>query len=164
MIKMIWAQGKNGELGIDNRLPWHIPEDLRHFKETTSGSVVIMGGSTYRSLKGPLPDRTNIVLTRDPEPIWAPPHVLIYNSLPLLLNDLKTAAAYVIGGKELYDMFMPHAERLIVTHIDDEFEADTYAPKIDPDKWIVCKTEQSEYDKLSYITYKKDDKNEKLLL
>lgn len=155
MIRMIWAQGKKGELGLENSLPWYYPEDMEHFKKCTYGSVVVMGSNTYRSLGKPLPGRTNVILTRDPEPVWAPPSVRVYNSAALLLNDLKKCNSYIIGGREIYELFMPHADELIVTHINREFEATTFAPKIDPDKWYENEIRYGKNKELKFVTYTK---------
>lgn len=137
MITLIWAQGANGEIGINNHLPWHLPEDLKHFKETTMGAAVVMGRKTYESLGKPLPGRINIVLTSDPEPTWVPENVWVYNSVLRLINDLKAHKVFVIGGAEVFNSFMRFADRLIVTHINQKYIADTYAPKVDDQKWML---------------------------
>lgn len=159
MITMIWAQGQNREIGLNNSLPWHLPEDLKHFKETTNRAIVVMGGNTYRSLDRPLPNRINVVLTRDPEPTWVEPGVWVYDSIPALLNEIKRINTFIIGGQEIYDGFMKHADRLIVTHIQGSFKADAFAPLIDTMKWEVSDTSETYPSKSGYnfniVEYKK---------
>lgn len=137
MINLIWAQGRNGELGFENSLPWDEPKDMQHFKETTMGAFVVMGRKTFESIGKPLPGRINIVITRDPEPVWCPPGVWIYDSIQALVNELGSNKAFVIGGSEIFDSFMPFADVLTVTHIDRDFMADTFAPTIDLSIWHV---------------------------
>lgn len=127
-ISLIWAQGRNGEIGLDNRLPWREPEELMYFQGITMGSIVVMGGKTYRSLKGPLKGRNNVVITRDPEPVWVPPGVAVYRSIPLLLKDIGNHKVFVIGGGEIFDLFMRFADTLYVSVIDKDYKADTFAP------------------------------------
>lgn len=134
-INLIWAQGRNREIGLNNGLPWSIPEDMAYFKRTTLGSVVIMGSKTFASLDKPLPGRINVVLSRNTAPKQYDENVWTYNSIPMLLNDLKGKKAFVIGGSEIYETFMRFADRLYVTHIDDEFEADAFAPLVDWASW-----------------------------
>jgi dihydrofolate reductase len=130
MINLIWAQGTDGELGLNGQLPWKLPADMKHFKEITMGSVVVMGRKTYLSLPEPLKGRINVVLTRDPEPTWVSPDDWVYDSHIKLLNDLKGRKVFVIGGAEIYRLFMPFADAIHVTFIHQQFEADTYAPSI----------------------------------
>lgn len=138
MIRMIWAQGARGELGINNGLPWHLPEDLQHFKNKTIGSVVVMGRSTYESLGKPLPGRINIVLSRHVP--WFHPNVWVYNDINKLYQDTKGQLVNVIGGRTIYDAFMPLASELLVTKVHGNFKADTYAPAIN-DSWGLAASE-----------------------
>jgi dihydrofolate reductase len=163
---MIWAQGRNGEFGLNNSLPWNEPKDLAHFKETTMGSAVIMGRKTFESLGKPLPGRINIVLTSNLDKSMYHPDIWVYSSIPLLLNDLKGRTAYVIGGAHIFDSFMRFADTLHVTHIDKEFESDTTAPIIDKSVWQV-KAGRPLTDYMvvrQYTKIKGDIQNDKLLL
>lgn len=134
---MIVAMGRNNEIGFKGSMPWHIPEDLRHFKQLTLGHPVIMGRVTWESLpKRPLPGRLNIVVSSH-KIEQNGPDVKQASSIGEALNlcdDKKTP--YIIGGGRVYHEFMPHATRLEVTRIDEEFpQADTFFPEIDSNQW-----------------------------
>jgi dihydrofolate reductase len=135
VINLIWAQGRNGELGLDNKLPWHLPEDLAYFKEITMGSLVVMGRKTYESIGKPLPGRGNIVLSRQPNLGQYPPEVWMYSSITKLHNDTRGRNVFVIGGKEIFERFMPFAQKLYITYIDKDYEADTFAPIVYGLQW-----------------------------
>jgi dihydrofolate reductase len=157
-IELIWAQGARGELGLKDQLPWRLPADMKHFRDITIGNTVIMGRKTYLSLPGPLKDRKHVVLTRDPEPVWVSPDDWVYDNHIQLLNDLGKSKAIVIGGREIYDLFMPFATTLHVTHINEDFEADTYAPSI-PDNFKIASCVEGIMDEKNkhphtFITYK----------
>ncbi len=134
-LGMIWAQARNGAIGRAGEMPWHLPEDLAHFKQTTLGAPVIMGRRTWESLPErfrPLPGRTNYVVTRDPAYVAAGAEVR--SSLEAILESADAAdaeIAWIIGGGELYRAAMGRAEELVVTRIDlDVDDADTFAPEI----------------------------------
>ena len=129
MISIICAIGKNRGIGKNNKLLWHIPEDLRHFKKITTGSVVVMGGKTFESIGKPLPNRTNIVVTRDKE-LKAEGCLLKY-SLEDIIEEAKTykdKEIFIIGGGEIYKQSIAHADKLYLTIVDEETEADTFFP------------------------------------
>src|SRR3954471_21586278 len=114
MIRLIWAQGDGGVIGADGGLPWHLPEDLKLFRELTVGSTVVMGRRTWESLPDrfrPLPGRTNVVLTSDPD--WAVEGARRVASVQQVLTEHETC--WVIGGGAVYAAFLPHADRLVVT-------------------------------------------------
>ncbi|RAS66166.1 dihydrofolate reductase [Lentzea atacamensis] len=128
MIGLIWAQAANGVIGRDNAIPWHIPEDMKHFREITAGSAVLMGRRTWESLPPrfrPLPGRRNLVLSRTPQE-----GAETFGSLEKALADV-TGDLWVMGGSAVYAATLPFADRLEVTEIRENFEGDTYAPKID---------------------------------
>lgn len=152
MINMIWAQGANGELGLNGQLPWRLPADLKRFKELTEHHVVIMGRKTFQSIGKPLPNRVNIVLTRDAE-LELPDDVFVYNSFTKLVNDIRKSNVYVIGGAELYHKFMPFADRLFVTRIKGTFDADTYAPVV-PNDFKLTWDEEYELNSDKMLDYK----------
>ena len=136
-IQLIYARAANGVIGKDNTMPWHLPEDMAHFKELTRGCAVIMGRKTWDSLPArfrPLPGRTNIVITRQsywqPEP--ASEHVLRVASLDeaLQAGQKLSADAWVIGGAQIYAQALPLADAVEVTEIGRDFEGDAYAPKL----------------------------------
>jgi dihydrofolate reductase len=136
VITLLAAVARNGVIGIDNRLPWHLPADLKHFKALTLGHTVIMGRKTWESLPAkfrPLPGRRNIVVTRDPS--YRAEGAVVAQSLPAAIAAAGNDEAFVIGGAELYAAALPLADRLQLTEIDAAFEGDTWFPAIDPDHW-----------------------------
>ncbi|TWS20194.1 dihydrofolate reductase [Tsukamurella asaccharolytica] len=126
MIGLIWAQARGGVIGAEGGIPWHIPEDMRFFRETTAGATVLMGRRTWDSLPPrfrPLPGRTNIVVTRDRS--WRADGAVVQHDLTLPEGDL-----WVIGGGEIYAAALPFADVLAVTEVDADIEGDTVAPLI----------------------------------
>nr|WP_166641456.1 dihydrofolate reductase [Amycolatopsis sp. SID8362] len=124
---MIWAQSSNGVIGRDGQLPWHLPEDLRHFREVTAGAAVLMGRRTWESLPPrfrPLPGRRNLVLSRTPQEGA--------ETFPSLLAALAAVSGdvWVIGGAAVYTAALPVADRIVVTELRESFEGDTHAPEV----------------------------------
>ena len=133
-VAMIWAQARGGVIGAAGGLPWHLPEDLKLFRTTTTGSTVVMGRRTWESLPErfrPLPGRVNVVLTSDAG--WSADGALRARSVEQVLAEHD--AFWVIGGGAVYAAFLPHAERLVVTDVDVAVEGDTWAPALD-DGWV----------------------------
>lgn len=135
-LNLILARTRQGVIGLNNKLPWHLPEDLAHFKCTTMGCPVIMGRKTWSSLPDkfrPLPGRPNIVLTRDG--MFCAPGANVAVTLPLALNHCKFmqghGEAWVIGGAEIYALAAPFAHRAVVTEIDLDVPGDAFAPVLD---------------------------------
>lgn len=149
MINLIWAQGANGEIGYQGKMPWYLPADLEHFKRTTMGSIVVMGRSTFESIGKPLEGRTNIVLTKDHKSELVDKGVWTYDNHIDVLNDIGKSNAFIIGGRQIYDLFMPFAEHLHITTIHETFIADTYAPEI-PKGFIHVGTETHVENALMY--------------
>ena len=137
MISIIAAVARNGVIGKDNRLLWHLPEDMRHFRETTRGKPVIMGRKTWESLPDslrPLPGRLNIVVSRNPN--YEAPDAKRASSLEEAIVKAGNADdVFVIGGAELYRLAMPLAERLCLTEIDQDFDGDAFFPDIPDSDW-----------------------------
>lgn len=136
--------GRNREIGIDNQLPWHLPNDLKHFKTITSGHPVIMGRKTFESLGKPLPNRTNIVISRRTD--WFQEGILIVGSIKEALKFAKKIdeEVFVIGGGNIYQQTILLADRLELTQVQASIEADTFFPEIDTEVWI--KTEEICHD------------------
>ena len=149
MITLVVAMGMNREIGVDNQLPWHLPKDLKHFKEITSNHPIIMGRKTYESIGKPLPNRTNIVVSRKND--WFEEGILIVGSLKEAIKFAKKLDEniFIIGGGNIFEQTMDIADKLEVTEIKTTIEADTFFPKIDPKIWT--KTEE--------ICHEKDEKN-----
>ncbi|MDP3514406.1 MAG: dihydrofolate reductase [Sulfuritalea sp.] len=140
LLTLIAAVARNGVIGIDNRLPWHLPADLKHFKELTLSHAVIMGRKTWESLPAkfrPLPGRRNIVVSRDAG--YRAEGAVVALSLPAALaaagEGESDGEAFLIGGAQLYATALPLADRLQLTEIDASFEGDTWFPAIDPGLW-----------------------------
>ena len=124
MLKIIVAIGKNREIGKDNKLLWHLPEDLKHFKNLTKNSTVIMGYNTYLSIGRPLPNRKNIVLC---DKVLNIEGVEVYNNLEKCLKENDDA--YIIGGQSIYEQTLKYVTELHISYIDKEFkDADTFFP------------------------------------
>jgi dihydrofolate reductase len=158
-IHLIFARSRNGVIGKDNALPWHLPEDLAHFKRTTLGCPVIMGRKTWDSLPPrfrPLPGRTNIVLTRDVA--WSTEGALRASSIDEALTHCAEASdAWVIGGAEIYALALSRASSVVVTEIDQDFEGDAFAPELGPD-WTLASREVPASScglAFAFVTYKR---------
>lgn len=142
-IGLVWAEAR-GVIGHDGVLPWHLPEDLAHFKAITLGGAVIMGRRTWDSLPErfrPLPDRTNIVVTRQPD--WRAEGVHTANTVDAALAQADGAATWVIGGAQIFSLTMEHADVLEVTEIDADIPGDTQAPSIGSD-WRIANADPAE--------------------
>ena len=127
MIKLICAMDEYHGIGIDGKMPWHFPEDLKHFKECTMGSTILMGRKTYESIQKALPGRRNIILTHQKN--YAQPDCIVVHCLEEALHidpDL-----FVIGGQSLFEQTISLADELYLTEIHDVFEADTFFPEFD---------------------------------
>ncbi|MDQ0964963.1 dihydrofolate reductase [Flavobacterium sp. W4I14] len=143
------AIGENFAIGKNNQLLWHMPADLKFFKQTTSGHTVVMGRKTFDSVGRPLPNRRNIVITRDPSLKIA--GVEVVNSLDEALAITKTEEkpVFIVGGAEIYKQALPKTATLYLTTIHHHFDADTFFPEIDRNEWKV----------ISSKTHKADEKN-----
>ena len=149
MTTIVVAMGKNREIGVDNQLLWHLPKDLKHFKEITSGHPIVMGRKTYESIGKPLPNRTNIVVSRKKD--WFEEGILIVGSLKEALKFAKKIDenVFILGGGNIYEQTIDLVDKLEVTLVDAELNADTFFPKIDEKIWR--KTDE--------ICHEKDEKN-----
>lgn len=153
MISLIWAMGENRVIGKNNKLPWHLPEDLKFFKRTTLGHPVAMGRKTWLSLGKPLPGRENIVITRNTE--FSPSGATVLNSIHQLItySQEKHEEVFVIGGAEIYEAVLPYADRLYITVIHEEFDGDTYFPEIDVSQWKNISNEKGIKDEKNPYDY-----------
>lgn len=160
---MILARAANGVIGNNNRMPWHLPEDMAHFKRLTQGWPVIMGRKTWDSLPPkfrPLPGRTNIVITRQPD--WkengAEPAASLADALKICA---RSEEVWIIGGAQIYAQAQPLADRIEVTEIAQDFEGDAFAPPLGSE-WIEAARENHvslNGLKFSFITYDKHKEN-----
>ena len=161
---IIVAIADNNAIGKDNALLWHISEDLKFFKRTTTGCPVIMGRKTFESIGRPLPKRTNIVVSRGFD---APEGIIVVGSLSeaYTVADGSYERCFVIGGGQIYAQALADADRLVVTHVHTVIEdADTFFPQIDPSVWEVeersemFRDEESGFD-FEFVTYKRSRAN-----
>ena len=132
-LTLIAAVARNGVIGADGGIPWHLPEDFAHFKATTLGHTLVMGRATYESIGRPLPGRTTIVVTRDPE--WSAEGVFVAHSLEEALALGGDADVFVAGGASIYEAALPLADVQLISEIDLEPEGDTFYPTVDTDAW-----------------------------
>lgn len=169
ILSLIAAIGKNNELGKDNKLLWDLPSDMRHFRETTSGHPVIMGRKTFESIGRPLPKRRNVVITRDAN--YARDGIEVVHSLEEALQLFNHSAkpktspeepdeeVFVIGGAEIYKQSLPYANRLYITRVDQNFEADAFFPVISPEwKEVFCDSyapDEAHAYPYSFVIYEK---------
>ncbi|MCJ8154966.1 dihydrofolate reductase [Chryseobacterium sp. SSA4.19] len=160
MITIVVAIGENSGIGSDNQMLWHLPKDLKHFKEITSGHPVIMGRKTFESIGKPLPNRTNIIISRKND--WFEEGVLIVGSIKEAIKFAKKIDddIFIIGGGNIYQQTMDIADRIELTTVKANIEADTFFPEIDEKIWKKTnevfheKDEKNQYD-LYFQTYEK---------
>jgi len=162
-IVLIAAFAQNRVVGINNTLPWHLPEDLKYFKRTTTGKAIIMGRKTYDSIGRPLPNRTNIVISRNSE--LKIEGVKVVDSLQAAIDLAKEVnfingveEVMVIGGASIYEEALPKADRLYLTHVHAEVKGDAYFPEVDFSQWQeisrddYAASESNPYD-YSFVVY-----------
>ncbi|WP_428036925.1 dihydrofolate reductase [Amphritea sp.] len=139
-LAIIVAQAENRVIGINNNLPWHLPEDLRYFKQVTMGKPIIMGRKTFESIGRPLPGRTNIVVSRDTS--YQPDNVKVVDSLQAARDLAESICmidgcdeAMVIGGAQIYEQALPLVDRLYLTQVHAEVAGDAWFPEFYPGDW-----------------------------
>lgn len=165
---MIAAIGKNNALGKDNDLIWYLPDDFKRFKQLTTGHKIIMGRKTFESFPKPLPNRTHIIITRDHNYNLDLPSCIVVHSMDEALNLVQDdPLSYIIGGGEIYDLGMPHADVLEITKVHESFDADAHFPEIDKKVWKLIKEEFHSSDErhnynFTYLTYQRRNIQEKL--
>jgi dihydrofolate reductase len=157
MIKIIVAVSKNGVIGGNNSLIWSLPNDMKRFKKITTGGAVVMGRKTYESIGRSLPNRRNIIISRDNNLFIDECEVVnsIEEALMLTNND-----CFIIGGGEIYKQALPITDVIYLTRIDEEFEGDTYFPELNKNYWFESLNESFEPDeknkhKYSFIKYER---------
>jgi len=151
-VTLIAAVGRNGVIGADNDMPWHLPEDFAFFKRTTMGHPMVMGRKTFESIGRVLPGRRTIVVTRQQD--WSHPDVETAHSLTEALALAGPATeVFVCGGGQVYAEAMPYAQRLLITEVDQSPEGDVTFPPIDPQRW--GETSREDRDGFSWVTYER---------
>lgn len=156
MKTIIAAAGENNSLGKDNNLVWHLPDDFKRFKELTSGNYILMGRKTFESFPKPLPNRKHLIITRQ-ENYSVPENCFVFDSISSALQSVDNADIWIIGGGEIYKQSMEIANRIELTRVHSEFEADTFFPEIGEEWELVneehhSSDEKHKYD-FTYLTY-----------
>ena len=139
MLSIIVATANNNVIGKNNKLLWHIPEDLKRFKEITSGHTIIMGRKTFESLPGVLPNRYHIVITRDKSYTSTNNHVEVIHSIEEVINRFNNSSemAFIIGGGDIYSQLINTVDKIFLTKILSDFEGDTTFPQINFDEFNI---------------------------
>ncbi|MGQ5523824.1 dihydrofolate reductase [Chitinimonas sp. PSY-7] len=149
MLSLIAALARNYTVGIENRLPWHLSEDLKYFKATTSGHPIIMGRKTYDSIGRPLPGRHNIVVTRNPD--WHVDGVTAVHSIQEAISAVgSTKEIFLIGGASLYAEALPMADRLYLTEIEADIDGDAFFPRWRPEQFKELRREHHQGEAFAY--------------
>lgn len=154
VVKILVACDENRVIGKNNTLIWHLPADLKRFKELTTGQVIIMGRKTYESIGRPLPNRINIVITRQTG--YQPEGVIIVHSLEealLKAKSLHRGDIYVVGGAEIYEQSMDLADEIELTQLHDIFDGDAFFPIIDEQIWQMVSKERGVTDEKNPYQY-----------
>lgn len=158
-ISIIVAMDAQRGIGINNTLPWRLPEDLAHFKRLTTGHPILMGRKTFDSIGRALPNRRNIVITRNPD--WRHDGVETAASVPEAVALCQDAPAFIIGGAEIYRQSMALADQLIVTQIDRTFDCDAFFPEIDGAVWRESAREEAASEaaglRYAFVTLRRAD-------
>ena len=154
-VTIVAAVARNGVIGVDGGLPWHLPDDLRRFKALTMGHVLVMGRKTYESIGRPLPGRTTVVVTRNAA--WDPgsEEVVVATGLDEAIRTAKAIddEVFVVGGAQVYADALPLADRLELTLVDDEPDGDTTFPAVEWAHWDERKRDEG--DGVAYVTYER---------
>lgn len=155
-LSILVAMARNRVIGQDNKLPWHLPADLKHFKSLTTGNIIIMGRKTYESIGRPLPGRTNIVITRQKN--FKAIGATIVHSVENALQTCKQVSTlnqenFIIGGAEIFQQTLKICQRMYITEIQRDFEGDTFFPEFDPNDWKETERDKHYSDQDNNIEY-----------
>ncbi len=161
MLSIVVAKAKNNIIGRENKLVWKLPADLQHFKELTTGHVIIMGRKTFESLGRVLPNRKHIVFSQNPDFKVNDENVKVVHSMLEIQQYIEDEKEnFVIGGAMIYNLLMPHITKMYVTEIEEEFEGDAFFPRINTEIWQETSREKGPKDEKNnldydYVTYEK---------
>ncbi len=149
-VNIIAALTEDRVIGIDNALPWRIPEDLKNFKRLTSGNTVVMGRKTFESIGKPLPDRNNIVISRSLNSVEG---AVVCSSFEEALEKAKSfnVDVFIIGGASIYELALPLADKMFLSFVKGQYEGDTFFPVFDESDWIVDSRE--DYGEFELVVY-----------
>ncbi len=154
IINLIVAFDENYLIGDGSNLPWNLPKDLKKFKEITSGNIVIMGRKTYESIGRPLPNRINMVITRNKD-YKCDEGVFVFNNIEDAIRKAKVfhKEIFFIGGRTIYEKVLDEVDTMYISHVKGSYKGDTYFPKFDLSLWD--KRETQEFEKFVFIKYEK---------
>lgn len=159
MLSIIVAKAKNNVIGKENKLLWHLPEDLKRFKELTTGHVIIMGRKTFESIGKVLPNRKHIIFSNNPDFKVNDENVEVVHSMLQIQEYIENEEEnFVIGGAMIYNLLMPHVKKMYITEVEKEFEGDAFFPKVNLDIWKETsrKHEENEQDlKYDFVVYER---------
>jgi len=164
IISTIVAVAKNNVIGKDNDIPWYLPADLKYFKKITTGHYIVMGRKCYESIGRPLPKRTNVVVTRNP--FFIASGCLVTHNVAEAVQLAEANGeeeVFIIGGGQIYEISMPHVDRIYLTEVDLEVDGDVFFPEIDEDNWTLIEEtkhqadEKNEYDYTFKVLERKKD-------
>ena len=154
MLSIIVAKAKNNVIGKNNKLLWHISDDLKRFKELTRNHTIIMGRKTFESLGRVLPNRKHIVFSNNPDFKVDDENVEVVHSMLQIQEYIESEEeTFVIGGAIIYNLLMPYVKKMYVTEIDKEFEGDTFFPRINKETWKEISREKGPEDSENKFTY-----------
>lgn len=162
MLSIIVAVAENNVIGKDNKLIWHLPEDLKRFKKLTTGHTIIMGRKTFESLGRVLPNRKHVILCNDMELNIEDENVEVFEDISMLKQYIdSTEENFIIGGATIYKLLLPYANKIYLTLIHEKFEGDVFFPEIDEREWKIVETEKGLKDEKNpydyeYITYTRE--------
>lgn len=162
MLSIIVAVAENNVIGKDNKLIWHLPEDLKRFKKLTTGHTIIMGRKTFESLGRVLPNRKHVILCNDMELNIEDENVEVLEDISMLKQYIdSTEENFVIGGATIYKLLLPYANKIYLTLIHEKFEGDVFFPEINEKGWKIVETEKGLKDEKNpydyeYITYTRE--------
>lgn len=155
LIAAVVAMAEDNVIGSSNDLPWYLPADLKHFKKVTDGHVVLMGRKTFESIVNrlgkPLPNRTNVVITRQTD--FSYEGVEVFHNLESALAAYEAEDVYVIGGAQIFKQALPFTNRLYLTQVKAQIAGDTYFPVLDSDEWIEVSKESHQADERNPYDY-----------
>jgi dihydrofolate reductase len=154
IISAIVAVGTKGAIGLDNQIPWYLPADLKYFKKTTIDHHILMGRKCYNSIGRPLPNRTNVIVTRDP--FFIVSNCLIAHSIEegiYVAKERGEQELFIIGGGEIYAQSLPYWNRIYITEVDYNGPADVFFPEVDLKNWKKVFEEKHSVDKLNNLAY-----------
>ncbi len=155
MLSIIVAIANNNVIGKDNKLIWHLPEDLKRFKKITTGHTIIMGRKTFESLGRVLPKRKHVILCNDMELNIDNENVIVLEDISLLKEYIDSEEEnFVIGGATIYKLLLPFAQKMYITKIDEDFVGDVYFPKINEEEWKIIQEEEGIKNEANPYNYK----------